>query len=437
VSLFDRLRSFFSAPTTSPPSEAEPASVAHEASAAAAATATLTTDEIVARAKARGRPAETEPADLRLLTGLTKTDGAPTEGLEALEALRALRGTSHERAALRAVLGAHAVGRAPDDLVLEAARVFLARGEPASAHALLERSQGVAALLLRAEAEESLGDAAAARATLEHVLAQDIDAVGVRERLLRLRREAGLVTHVPLAALPTMTTAEEARATFRIVAEIGRGGASAVFRAEDLLLGRTVALKVFHHPNEHRAQLLREAELAARARGAHVVRVFDVDPEQGFLAMELAKGGALRRLLRGTADERAAGPPVESWLAGLVQALARVHGVGLVHGDVKAANVLFRADGTALLADFGLARAPGEPYEGGTPGTLSPERVRDGVAHEDDDVYALGVLVGEALSRGAPTLTASSADELRRLADAWTAPRGRRPLSARALTWPS
>lgn len=373
-----------------------------------------------------------EPGDLRVLSALAHQAGDPTGSLGAF---RALRGTPHERAALRAVLVAHEARHVDEALLVEAAALLVARGDPGPAIGLLAELGSLAALTVRAEAEERAGDQAAARRTLERVLALDIDAVGVRARLDRLRERAGLSAVVPLNALPTMTTAEETRASYRIVAELGRGGASAVFRAEDILLGRTLALKVFHRPREQRAQLLREAELAVRARGAHVVRVFDADPDQGFLAMELCEGGALRRVLRAARETDAhARFVIEDWLTPLVGAVGRVHAIGLVHGDIKAGNVLFRRDGTPVLADFGLARAPGEPYEGGTPGTLSPERLRDGVAHPDDDVFALGALVEEALDRGVGSRAGSAI--WRETAARWKAPRGDRPGTALDLRFP-
>lgn len=373
-------------------------------------------------------PAPNSPR-VRALALLQSLAGGHSDHPEAVAALGIVAGTTDERAGLRAILAACDAGRAPEALRVVAAGLFVARGEPTSARRLLEDATSVAALTLRAEAEERAGDLALARGTLERVLAVDIDAVGVRARAQRLREATGGRPVVPTAEQPTLTAPEEAHASFRVLSEIGRGGASAVFRAEDLRLGRTLALKVFHRPREQRAQLSREAELAVRARGPGVVRVFDADPELGFLAMELAEGGALRRALRGKQADRAPGTNVDSWLSTLVHALARVHALGLVHGDVKAGNILFRGDGEALLADFGLARAVGERYEGGTPGTLSPERISSGVAHPDDDVFALGVLLREALvSERAPVRAALSPQVV-----SWTSPRGIRPDSARVL----
>ncbi len=416
MSLYDRVRAFF-APKDEPSAKAPT-----DGPSASEAPASLTPR------KAAPHEGVPEPSDLRVLRALAAQAGDPAG---ALAAFRTLRGTTHERAALRAVLVAHEAGRADEALLVDAAALLVARGDPGPAIGLLGGLGGLSALTVRAEAEERAGDPAAARRTLERVLAIDIDAVGVRAKLERLRQRAGLASAVPLSALPTMATAEETRASYRIVAELGRGGASAVFRAEDILLGRTLALKVFHRPREQRAQLLREAELAVRARGPNVVRVFDADPDQGFLAMELCEGGALRRVLRGPREADAKALLLEDWLAPLVSAVGRVHALGLVHGDIKAGNVLFRRDGTPVLGDFGLARAPGEPYEGGTPGTLSPERTRAGTAHADDDVFALGVLVGEALDRGATTRLGTAT--MRETAARWTAPRGERPATAVGL----
>lgn len=412
-----------------------------------------------------------------LAVSMTRADEADVPSrTSALRWFDSLRGGRHERKALDAVLAAEDAHRArgaslPEELRRAAAAVFVDRGEFRSARTLLEpRGDGedeasrpsVASWMLLAEAEERDGDWLAARRSLERVLAVDMAHVGVRERVLRLTEHAarlGLAGGAPsapragtasTAALPTLITADPSKSEHRIVAELGRGGASAVFRAEDLALGRAVALKIFHHPDKEREQLLREGRLAVCARGAHVIRIFDSDPDRGVLAMELCGGGSLRRATRTSAGEQPFYTKMDRWLPGLVEALRRVHALGLVHGDVKAANILFRTSGDVVLADFGLARAAGEPYTGGTPGALSPERLRGAAAHPDDDVFALGAMIlqllggdrdrdrdrGRDLDVAALGLDASARSRWTALATSWTAPRGTRPHDASALAWP-
>src|SRR6202011_4352088 len=99
---------------------------------------------------------------------------------------------------------------------------------------------------------------------------------------------------------------------------------------------RRVALKMYHRPDRDRAQLLHEARVAVILSGPGIVRVFDVDPRQGWLALEWASLGALRSLLQ---TGKAAGLlPIARWALPLAQVIARVHAAGWVHQDIKPAN---------------------------------------------------------------------------------------------------
>jgi serine/threonine-protein kinase len=190
-----------------------------------------------------------------------------------------------------------------------------------------------------------------------------------------------------------MTSAPEA--PFRLLREVGRGGAGVVYEAEDRDLKRPVALKVYHRPDRDRAQLLHEAHVAVALAGPGIVRVLDANPEHGWLVMEWAGLGALRSLLR----ERDLGflRPIERWAVPLAQALARVHAAGWVHHDVKPANILLRADVSPLLTDFGTARREGEPSPPGSLGYVSPERLAGRASNVRDDVYGYGRVLEDAL----------------------------------------
>jgi eukaryotic-like serine/threonine-protein kinase len=455
MGIFDRLRSLFADEADQPHASEAPA--VDEVPAATVPEPPTTAPMATA----------SDPAALDELGGLLRQlsaaagDGpSAPDPTAALAAFRRLRGTRHERRALGEILAAEDAcrargGRLPEPLRLEAATLLIDRGELPTARALLATTgaepndrPSLAALMLRAEAEERDGDPLAARRSLEQVLAVDMGRVGVRERVARLGEQAARAgrpgapaSFLPAATgglgvgqLPTLIAAEASTTEHRILAEVGRGGASAVFQAQDLALGRVLALKVFHEPENEREQLLREGELAVRARGAHVIRIFDADPERGFLAMEFCAGGSLRQALRAPPQARPDYTKMDRWLPGLVTALRRVHGLGLVHGDVKAANVLFRGDGAVVLADFGLARAVGEPYTGGTPGALSPERSQGAGAHPDDDVFALGIMVKQIVEAGLagddPSARERWLDQTRR----WTAPRGTRPATLEGAT---
>ncbi len=271
------------------------------------------------------------------------------------------------------------------------------RGEPAEALATLGSPSTVGGLLFQADLRAAQGDLAGACASLERVLARDIAAPGARERLERWRARLGLPS-LSGEAPPqdgTLFTSASPTTPFRIVAEAGRGGAAVVYRAEDEGLGRSLALKIYHRPRDAREQIAQEASLAAEAAGVGVVRVFDVDLERGWLALEWAPGGTLRDLLRRDPSSLL---PLERWLPSLLAAVARLHRLGWAHGDLKPGNVLFTSDRRPLLTDFGIARRPGEPWQGGTVGFLSPRRLSGAPASLADDVYALGRLLEDVAS---------------------------------------
>src|SRR6266511_310346 len=173
---------------------------------------------------------------------------------------------------------------------------------------------------------------------------------------------------------------------------IGRGGMADVYVAEDVELERKVVVKVLADRaaggEDVRRRFKREATAAARLSGEpHVVTIFDVGEWEGrpFIVMELVEGGTL-------ADRLAAGPvPPEQALAWLEQAAAALdaaHAKGIVHRDVKPANLLLDPQGQLYIADFGIARildeaSPDETLTGtvlGTVGYLSPEQANGGRA---------------------------------------------------------
>ncbi|WP_345711009.1 Stk1 family PASTA domain-containing Ser/Thr kinase, partial [Kineococcus glutinatus] len=201
---------------------------------------------------------------------------------------------------------------------------------------------------------------------------------------------------------------------YRVLGRIGRGGMGVVYRAEDERLEREVALKVLRsdlaHDADARQRFVREAKAAARLANPHVVSVLDqgTDGEVAYLVMELVPG----RTLRDAISEQGLLTPGEALAAleDVLDALAEAHRKGIVHRDVKPANVLVDDHGRIKVADFGLARsaaaattASGSTDLLGTAEYLAPERMR-GIADARSDVYATGVLLFEMLT-GQPPFT--------------------------------
>jgi tetratricopeptide (TPR) repeat protein len=203
----------------------------------------------------------------------------------------------------------------------------------------------------------------------------------------------------------------------------GRGGMGEIYVARDRELERTVAVKVlderFAEDRDLRARFTREALAAARLSGEpHVVTIFDVGEWRGrpFIVMEHLGGGTL-------AERAAAGPlPPEEALDLLEQvaaALDAAHARGIVHRDVKPANLLLTERGEVRVADFGVARVLDETASGltatgmvlGTVGYLSPEQAQGHPATAASDLYALGVVAYELLTGGRPFERLSAAAE--------------------------
>ncbi|GAA0323942.1 Stk1 family PASTA domain-containing Ser/Thr kinase [Kineococcus aurantiacus] len=211
---------------------------------------------------------------------------------------------------------------------------------------------------------------------------------------------------------------------YRVLGRLGRGGMGVVYRAEDERLDRTVALKVLRADLAHdpvaRARFVREAKSAARLAHPGVVAVLDqgVDHEGGdetaYLVMELVDGRTLRDVVL---DEGTLSAGEALSVAGdVLDALAEAHRKGVLHRDVKTANVLVAHDGRVKVADFGLARAASASGQSTTVGMgdlmgtaeyLAPEQLENGEPNARSDVYGVGVMLYEMLT-GAPPFTGES-----------------------------
>jgi eukaryotic-like serine/threonine-protein kinase len=324
------------------------------------------------------------------------TPGGPNLD-EALRLFAHLRTTPEERRAIERLLARGDQPAMPDPLMVAVVSALLDRGEDAAAGRALAHRTSSAALMLRAELAARGGDRAAAVALVERVLSRDFDWPGARERLARWREGLGITRAPHLQAWDTVvaSAASASAAPFELLREVGRGGSGTVYEAKDRALGRTVALKAYHQPARDRAQLLHEGRVAAVLSGPGIVRIFDLDPQHGWLAMEWAALGALRALLRLRQVETLA--PVARWALPLAAALARVHAAGWVHLDVKPANILMRQRAAPLLSDFGTARRTGEPSPPGSLGYVSPERLAGRPSDPRDDVYGFGRVLDDAL----------------------------------------
>jgi serine/threonine protein kinase len=199
---------------------------------------------------------------------------------------------------------------------------------------------------------------------------------------------------------------------YRLGERLGHGGMGEVFVAHDLRLDREVALKLLRADlagqDGMRDRVVAEARLAARLTHPHVVGVLDTGEQDGrpFVVMERLSGRTLR-------DELAEGPlPAERVRdVGLqvLRALAAAHELGIVHRDVKPGNILDAGVGTWKVADFGIAKwvHADETLTGtgellGSPSYLAPERIDGQQAGPASDLYAVGVLLYEALTGRKP-----------------------------------
>jgi serine/threonine-protein kinase len=309
--------------------------------------------------------------------------------------LRALRAGPDEATALEGLVQRGSRGPLPEPLAVAVASALVDRGEPALAERLLSDVSSMDARVLLADLRADRGYVAGALATIERVLLHDLDHPGAADRHRKWRSLLGL-DEAPRkrdGASATLATSKP-DAPFRLLREVARGGSGAVYEAEDRELGRRVALKVYHRADRDRAQLLHEARVAVSLAGPGIVRVFDVEPDQGWLALEWAPLGALREVVRAKSRELV---PFERWALPLAVGLSRVHTAGWVHHDVKPANVLLRAVGSPVLADFGTARRVGEPSPPGSLGYVSPERLAGRASDAKDDVYGFGRVLEDAL----------------------------------------
>jgi eukaryotic-like serine/threonine-protein kinase len=220
---------------------------------------------------------------------------------------------------------------------------------------------------------------------------------------------------------------------YRLIAIVGQGGMGTVWRGCDEVLNRDVALKQIRWPphfteRERRAacqRAIREAQMAGRLSHRNVVRIYDIAQDDGcpWIVMEHLPYQSLRDQVA----ELGLLSPVRAAQVGLgiLAALRAAHAEGILHRDVKPANILVGTDGRVVLTDFGIARAADMPTLTttgallGSPSYIAPERARGGPSGAASDLWGLGASLYAAVEgrppfdrAGAlPTLTAVVADE--------------------------
>ena len=211
---------------------------------------------------------------------------------------------------------------------------------------------------------------------------------------------------LPEDAAPQDTVAGARLGRYVLVRKIGAGGCGEVFVAYDPVLDRRLALKVLF--GEGSTAWAREARMLAKVDHRHVVSVHDagVHEGRGYLATELVDGPDLEAWLREQV-ERPAPARLLSVLIPIAEALGSAHARGIVHGDVKPANILVAAEG-ARITDFGVARAIDRDKHdqdgrwAGTPAYMAPEQLEGQPSDERSDQYAFCLTLWEAIF-GAPT----------------------------------
>ncbi len=197
---------------------------------------------------------------------------------------------------------------------------------------------------------------------------------------------------------------------FWLIGQLGAGGMGVIFHAMDKELGRHVALKVMKRElgaNEEFVESFRhEAQAAAALNHPNVVQIYSFGQVEGqpYIAMELVSGGRLDEMI-------ADGEPFDETRAleihlQVVAGLKAASDVGLVHGDIKPANILFGQNGEAKVVDFGLASYVGQQQQGGqvwgTPYYIAPEKARGKRVDFRSDIYSLGATLFHVLTGRPP-----------------------------------
>ena len=262
--------------------------------------------------------------------------------------------------------------------------------------------------------------------------------------------------HVPDGPLPAPAkaplTSEPKFGRYQATSTLGAGAMGTVYRAHDQLLGRDIAIKSLTASGELgiRERFVREARAIGAVHHPNILAVHDVGEEgtTPFLVMELAAGGSLREHIKGEAGHAGAPLPVETVRElgiHIARALAAAHAAGIIHRDVKPANILCATQvghpPLWKLADFGIAHVPDSTLTMtgqflGSPSYAAPESLRAGQFGPASDVYSLGATLYEALAGSPPHGNHDMQSLIRKLEQDAPPLQTRNPAAPRALADP-
>ena len=209
---------------------------------------------------------------------------------------------------------------------------------------------------------------------------------------------------------------------YKLIERAGSGGMAAVYKAQDLMLRRLVAVKVLHESLVGDEQFLyrfqKEAHSAANLSHPNIVTVHDIgqDGHRYFIVMEFVEGSTLKELIRAVGNNNGQAMPFHQAVDLAIQICAGVgyaHRAQLIHCDIKSQNVLVTPDNQVKVTDFGIARALSEAslHEDsqiwGTPQYFSPEQAAGKSPTTASDVYSIGVILFEMLAGRLPFIAES------------------------------
>lgn len=212
---------------------------------------------------------------------------------------------------------------------------------------------------------------------------------------------------------PTRVLAEGSMLSgkYSIIEPIGKGGMGVVYKAEDIRLKRTVALKflseeLLDYPDT-RERFMREARATAALSHPHICTIHEINEEdvRPFIVMEFVDGESLRQEIAGEPMDRTRALDIAVQAA---EGLNEAHKKGIVHRDIKPGNIMLTAEGQVKILDFGLAKVLGgslitkEPMTMGTAAYMSPEQVRGEILDHRTDIWSLGIVLYEMLTGRLP-----------------------------------
>jgi eukaryotic-like serine/threonine-protein kinase len=202
---------------------------------------------------------------------------------------------------------------------------------------------------------------------------------------------------------------------YKVESTLGSGGMAVVYRAEDDILGRAVALKTLHDEYAEvpsfRRRFRQEARAMASLDHQNIVKVYDIsqDGDVPFIVVECVAGRDVGDLLANRRGGRLNEQFTKRMAEQLLLALSYAHRRGIIHRDIKPSNILLTQDGSVKVADFGIARIVEEDDVGGAPGEIvgsarymSPEQLRGEDATPRSDIYSVGVLLYHCLTGRPP-----------------------------------